>query len=190
MNDHKKGEGAATGDCEHGRRGIASGPTQTRAVSCDRVTPTQLSPSRPSICFIGSFVGRADFYRQIFRQLMLLDADGSRKISCLPVHPLASSASFLSLPTSTLGDAIDLLSKVSRQSSSYRDGFHSIDARSLSITDVSQFIAPPIPPMPLPISGVYGARTMAARLASLLSGVRATAVYTSIQEALTLRQAT
>ncbi len=73
---------------------------------------------------------------------------------------------------------MQLLIRISRNTSDCHDGFHLIDAESLFITDVSQFLSPPIPSTSLTMERVTGARHMAARLASLLPGVQLSAVYT------------
>ena len=101
----------------------------------------------------------------------------------LPVHALALSDCVSRLPTQTVQESIQLLAQCSRRTSDCHDGFHLIDAETLSVTDVSQFISPPIPPQPLRLELGRGARHMAARLASFLPDVALTAVYTLRGEA-------
>lgn len=103
--------------------------------------------------------------------------------AALPVHPLVHSECESRLPTKSLQESMQLLAIISRSTSDCHDGFHLIDVETLSITDVSQFLSPPIPSMPLTVDRVTGARHMAARLASLLPGVQLTAVYTLRGEA-------
>lgn len=96
----------------------------------------------------------------------------------LPVHSLVRSDCQSRLPIETLQEAIQLFARISRQTSECHDGFHLVDAETLFVTDVSQFLSPPIPFKPLKVERFSGARHMAARLASLLPGVPLTAVYT------------
>lgn len=96
----------------------------------------------------------------------------------LPVHPLARPDCGVRLPTKTVQESIESLAQCSRRTSDCHDGFHLIDAETLSITDVSQFLSPPIPSEPLTLERMGGARHMAARLASLIPEVKITAVYT------------
>jgi hypothetical protein len=98
--------------------------------------------------------------------------------SVLPTHPLTSPDSNVSLPAKTLQESIELLSSVSHRSSVHHDGFHLVQAESCFVTDVSQFLSPPIPRVPLKIERAGGARHMAARLTSLMPAVALTAVYT------------
>jgi hypothetical protein len=95
----------------------------------------------------------------------------------LPVHPLVTASCTPKLPAKTIEQAIDLLVTISRRGSVCHDGFHLVDANTLWITDVSQFLSPPIPAKPLVVGGTGGARHMAARLASLLSSVSVSVVW-------------
>lgn len=98
--------------------------------------------------------------------------------SVLPTHPLTPPDSNISLPAKTLQESIELLSSVSHRSSIHHDGFHLVQAESCIVTDVSQFLSPPIPHVPLKIERAGGARHMAARLTSLIPAVALTAVCT------------
>lgn len=101
----------------------------------------------------------------------------------LPVHALAHPDCETQLPTKSERESARLLARCSRHTSDCHDGFHLVDAETLFITDVSQFLSPPIPPEPLALEGARGARHMAARLASLLPAVKMAAVYTLSGEA-------
>lgn len=100
----------------------------------------------------------------------------------LPVHPLVSAVCEPPLPINALNDARELISSISRRDSIFHDGFHLVDAKTLSITDVSQFLSPPIAPQLLSANQVRGARHMAARLASLLPAVSLVAVCTQVSQ--------
>lgn len=82
-----------------------------------------------------------------------------------------------------------LLVNISRRDSVCHDGFHLVQATTLAITDVSQFLSPPIPAKPLPLEQPGGARHMAARLASLLPSVALAAVFTSPSEVMVYQEA-
>jgi hypothetical protein len=101
----------------------------------------------------------------------------------LPVHPLVPHRDEPKLPVRTVQASIELFTSIARRTSIYHDGFHLIDAKTLSITDVSQFLSPPIPEEPLVLERHGGARHMAARLGSLLSSVPLTAVWTAGDDA-------
>jgi hypothetical protein len=100
----------------------------------------------------------------------------------LPVHPLVPSSDIPDLPGPSTGEIAQFLSRISRRSSPFHDGFHLVCIGSLQITDISLFISPPIPRDPLPPERGVGARHMAARLASLIPDVAAVAVCTSFDE--------
>lgn len=99
-----------------------------------------------------------------------------RDRTALPVHPLVSTDDLPHLPATGLEACVDLLGEISRRGSPCHDGFVLVRTATRSITEVSQFLAPPIPATPLRIERTVGARHMAARLASLLNGVDAAAV--------------
>jgi hypothetical protein len=99
-----------------------------------------------------------------------------RDRATLPVHPLVSTDDLPQLPATGLEACVDLLAEISRRGSPCHDGFVLVRTDTRSITEVSQFLAPPIPETPLRIERIGGARHMAARLASLLNGVDAAAV--------------
>jgi len=96
----------------------------------------------------------------------------------LPVTPLVPNVSALQLPTRTRGEALALLSTISRYDSCFHDGFHLVDGSTLRVTHVSQFFSPPIPPdlSDLGLTRGVGARYMAAYLGSLMTGVELTAI--------------
>jgi hypothetical protein len=102
---------------------------------------------------------------------------GDRKM--LPVHSLVSRDALPQLPVAGTDACVRLLSEISRKSSPCHDGFTLISTDARSITDVSQFLAPPIPSPPLDTDHEGGARHLAARLASLVVGIDATAVCSS-----------
>lgn len=95
----------------------------------------------------------------------------------LPVLPLARSAPALPLPTRNLQESIQLLHVLCQFDSAFHDGFHLVDAESLSITHVSQFFSPPIPDIvpELMTDHPIGARFMSAWLGSNLPAVCMTA---------------
>ncbi|MEO8736582.1 MAG: hypothetical protein ABI380_08585 [Edaphobacter sp.] len=95
----------------------------------------------------------------------------------LPVLPLVQSASALPLPTRNLQESIQLLHVLCQFDSAFHDGFHLVDAESLSITHVSQFFSPPIPDIvpELRTDHPIGARFMSAWLGSNLPAVCMTA---------------
>ena len=95
----------------------------------------------------------------------------------LPVLPLARSAPALPLPTRNLQESIQLLHVLCQFDSAFHDGFHLVDAESLSITHVSQFFSPPIPDIvpELMTDHPIGARFMSAWLGSYLPAVCMTA---------------
>jgi hypothetical protein len=103
--------------------------------------------------------------------------------SSLPVHPLVSPDCQPTLPITSLHECGEVLAQISRRNSICHDGFHLVRADTLVITDVSQFLSPPIPSKPLTVARPGGARHMAARLTSLLSSVPLTIVCTSTREA-------
>lgn len=88
------------------------------------------------------------------------------------------------LPAKTLEESIELFADIARRNSVCHDGFHLVQAKTRFVTDVSQFLSPPIRPLPLAIERVSGARHMAARLASFLPAVALAAICTSESEAL------
>ncbi|GAB6411015.1 hypothetical protein bcgnr5379_60590 [Bacillus cereus] len=102
--------------------------------------------------------------------------------SALPVHPLVAADLQPVVPAVSQAQCIELLANISRRASVCHDGFHLVQATTLTITDVSQFLSPPIPAKPLPLEQPGGARNMAARLASLLPSVALVAVFTSPSE--------
>jgi hypothetical protein len=96
----------------------------------------------------------------------------------LPVTPLVPLNQIPRLPAGGPGESAELLRRLSDSAAPMHDGFHLVDAKSLTITRVCHFFAPPIPaeiPKGMPNHPV-GARYMAALLGSLLPSVVITAV--------------
>lgn len=96
----------------------------------------------------------------------------------LPVTPLVPTDFAVKLPGKELSDAVELLRGLSDAQSPMHDGFHLIDASTMTITHVCHFFAPPIPdklPNSIPNYAI-GARFMAALLGSLLPSVVMTAI--------------
>jgi hypothetical protein len=96
----------------------------------------------------------------------------------LPVTPLVPLNQIPRLPTGDPIESAELLRRLSDSTAPMHDGFHLVDAKSLTITRVCHFFAPPIPaeiPQAMPNHPV-GARFMAALLGSLLPSVVMTAV--------------
>jgi hypothetical protein len=95
----------------------------------------------------------------------------------LPAVPLAADVSSLRLPACGPVQSARLLRKISRARSPFHDGFHLVDAHTLCITHVSQFVSPPLPDQTHTIAHrqSIGARFMAAYLGSLLPTVAAAA---------------
>jgi hypothetical protein len=61
----------------------------------------------------------------------------------LPIHALGSQGSFRPLlPIQGAAEIAKVLRSVSSADSPWHDGFHLVDARSLTLTHVSQFISP------------------------------------------------
>ena len=110
----------------------------------------------------------------------------------LPVLPLTDKETHLKLPTSNLEESIQLLSSISKHHSHFHDGFHLVEANTLSITDVSQFFSPPIPRAHRfhPPHVNVGARFMAALLGSCLREVRMTAILSSHGDGLIFEKGT
>jgi hypothetical protein len=96
----------------------------------------------------------------------------------LPVTPLVPQNQIPRLPAGDPRESGELLRTLSDSAAPLHDGFHLVDATSLTITRVCHFFAPPIPaetPITMPNHPV-GARFMAALLGSLLPSVVMTVV--------------
>ena len=118
------------------------------------------------------------------RAIQLADFTGSGFVfyserAGLPVCPLVPVDWLPSLPARSLQDCIDIVANISRTESHCHDGFLLVRADTLAITDVSQFLSPPIPSTLLTHGFVGGARQMAARLTSLIEAVPLAGVCTS-----------
>jgi hypothetical protein len=101
----------------------------------------------------------------------------------LPVLPLTHSESELPLPTMGLEDSVRLLHTLCQFDSPFHDGFHLVEAESLSITHVSQFFSPPIPEIvpQSPTNHAVGARFMSAWLGSYLPAVCMAATLSRVE---------
>jgi hypothetical protein len=101
----------------------------------------------------------------------------------LPVVPLTQNEQELPVPARGVLESIQLLQSLCHVDSAFHDGFHLVDAQTLSVTNVSQFFSPPIPDV-LPnvsIKCPIGARFMAAWLGSLLPNVCLTAILSQVE---------
>lgn len=93
-------------------------------------------------------------------------------LAALPFLPLevTGSESF-DLPVSGLSAISDVLARTARRSSHWHDGFHFVQAGSVCLTHLCQFIAPPLPDTGDALPRASGARHMTALLASRVSGI-------------------
>lgn len=133
---------------------------------------TQLKRETDMKEWLLSLLQRLDSTDDDFTGLGLLVYKNREK---LPVVPLTTADCGHHLPAVELQNACVLLSDISRKNSPFHDGFHLVSESTFSVTDICQFLSPPIPNAPLiPLEG--GARHMAARLASLLPDVTYTVV--------------
>ena len=100
----------------------------------------------------------------------------------LPFLPLdVSGRENIDLPISGLDPVCDLLLRTARKTSKWHDGFHFVHAGSLSLTHLSQFIAPPLPGDGDELPRASGARHMTALLASRVSGIVTVGLLTQDQ---------
>ena len=100
----------------------------------------------------------------------------------LPFLPLdVSGDENIDLPVSGLDSVCDLLLRTARTSSPWHDGFHFVHAGSLSLTHLSQFVAPPLPDDCDQLPHASGARHMTALLASRVSGIVTVGLLTQEQ---------
>lgn len=104
----------------------------------------------------------------------------------LPVLPLTHAEPEFALPTGRIQDSVQLLRALCQSDSRFHDGFHLVEAESLSITHVSQFFSPPIPEIVprSPTNAAIGARFMSAWLGSYLPAVFMTAILSRGEEGL------
>lgn len=90
----------------------------------------------------------------------------------LPFLPLdVSGGANIDLPVSGLDSVCDLLLRTARTSSQWHDGFHFVHSGTLSLTHLSQFVAPPLPEDCNEMPRASGARHMTALLASRVNGI-------------------
>lgn len=93
-------------------------------------------------------------------------------LASLPFLPLeVTGDESFDLPVSGLLAMSEVLALTARKSSSWHDGFHFVDANSLRLTHLCQFIAPPLPKLRDQSPRACGARHMTALLASNVGGI-------------------
>jgi hypothetical protein len=100
----------------------------------------------------------------------------------LPCRALGDQALFEpALPVAGEERLAQVLAAISRRGSRWHDGFHLIDADSLRLTHVCQFVSPPLALLPEPAAGQepVGARWRSAVALSQLPGVPLTALISS-----------
>lgn len=103
----------------------------------------------------------------------------------LPIASLGrSSYAKPSLPIHGVRDIATTLASVSDRASPWHDGFHLVDAQSLTLTHVAQFISPPLDHVPDIASDAQpaGARQMTALLTSRLPCVSSVALLSTAGE--------
>lgn len=104
----------------------------------------------------------------------------------LPVTPLVPPSQTPRLAGNDVKASAELLRRLSDSANPLHDGFHLVDAKSLTITHLCHFFSPPIPAgiaKSIPDHPV-GARFMAALLGSLLPSVVMTAVLSDREGAI------
>ena len=93
-------------------------------------------------------------------------------LTSLPFLPLEVTGSErFELPVFGINAVCDLLARTARRSSRWHDGFHFVQASSVRLTHLCQFIAPPLPVAGDVVPRASGARHMTALLASQVSGI-------------------
>lgn len=93
-------------------------------------------------------------------------------LAVLPFLPLdVTGSENFDLPVSGLGAISDVLARTARRSSHWHDGFHFVQASSVCLTHLCQYIAPPLPDTGDTLPRASGARHMTALLASRVNGV-------------------
>lgn len=97
----------------------------------------------------------------------------------LPHLQLTSNGEAPDLQQLPGADLAQALATISMNSNPLHDGFHFVDVRSWTLTHLSQFISPPIPPAAAGRFHGTGARLMAAVLASLLPGIQSVGLVSS-----------
>lgn len=103
----------------------------------------------------------------------------------LPIASLGRSNSAKpSLPIHGARDIATTLASVSDRASPWHDGFHLVDAQSLALTHIAQFIAPPLDHVRAIASDAQptGARQMTALLTSKLRCVGSVALLSTVGE--------
>lgn len=137
----------------------------------------------------GVFCALASPYAEHFSGLGLILYHSTH---ALPVLPLTHSESELPLPTTGFEDSVRLLQTLCQFDSPFHDGYHLVEAVSLSITHVSQFFSPPIPEIvpQSPTNHAVGARFMSAWLGSYLPNVCMTATLSKSEGGLVFERGT
>jgi len=104
----------------------------------------------------------------------------------LPIAPLGRSGTTKPpLPIHGVHEIATTLASVSDRASPWHDGFHLVDAQSLALTHIAQFIAPPLDHVPEIAADDQpaGARQMTALLTSRLPCVISVALLSATGEA-------
>lgn len=93
-------------------------------------------------------------------------------LAALPFLPLevAGSERF-NLPVCGINAVCDVLARATRRSSFWHDGFHFVQASSVCLTHLCQYIAPPLPNARDALPHASGARHMTALLTSQVNGI-------------------
>jgi hypothetical protein len=102
----------------------------------------------------------------------------------LPVTPLIPDAQKVADLPKRLEESICFLGELADQSSPFHDGFHLVDANTMTLTHICQYVAPTIP-VGLPhwqLEHPVGARYMTALLASLMPCVALAATLSATGE--------
>lgn len=93
-------------------------------------------------------------------------------LSALPSLPLdVAGGEIVDLPICGLSAISDVLAQIAKKSSPWHDGFHFVQADSVCLTHLCQFVAPPLPDSGEALPPASGARHMTALLASRVSGI-------------------
>lgn len=111
-----------------------------------------------------------------FTGVGLIFYEGSVALPAVPLRAGEDAPAELPAPWSNLPT---VLAHVSEAESRWHDGFHFIDCRTLALTHLAQFVAPPIAPILRPLPSRGGARHMTAALSSRVAGVQCAALLTS-----------
>jgi hypothetical protein len=102
----------------------------------------------------------------------------------LPITPLVPDAQKVADLPKSFEEAIGFLGELADQSGPFHDGFHLVDASTMTLTHICQYVAPTIP-AGLPhwqLEHSVGARYMTALLASLMTCVALAATLSATGE--------